>query len=167
VTGSDFRDFQTANASLRVAQRKWATARGIRFDEYDRVDRLEDNLFQPLAPASRAEYEAGDGSELGTALAPGNMYSLISSAALCCNMFDGWRGQPTAELNRALGLDSSYSVARFEAKHPTGLAGKAPNLDVELQAPGLNPVAIESKFTEAYRQTDNAFRPSNFSDQAR
>jgi hypothetical protein len=43
----------------------------------------------------------------------------------------------------------------------------APNLDVELEAPALKPVAIESKFTETYRQVGNAFRPSYFTDRAR
>ena len=66
----------------------------------------------------------------------------------------------------ALGIDRSYEVHRFESKHPTGLLGKAPNLDVELHAPGLKPIAIESKFVETYRVARNAFKPSYFSDRA-
>jgi hypothetical protein len=82
-------------------------------------------------------------------------------------MFDAWRGQPLADLAIALGVDPSYAVTQFEAKHPTGLGGIAPNLDVELEAPGLKPVAIESKFTETYRQVGNAFRPTYFTARAR
>jgi hypothetical protein len=94
------------------------------------------------------------------------MHSLISSSALCCNVFDAWRGEPLGDLATALGLDRSYSVYRFESKHPTGLLGKGPNLDLELRAPGLRPVAIESKFVETYRVVKNAFKPSYFSEKA-
>jgi hypothetical protein len=159
-------ELEEASFDLRLRQRRWAEKRGLLFDDRDRVDRLEDNLLQPLNPATQAEYEAGDGSELGTTEAPGSMYSLISSSALCCNMFDAWRGEPLADLAIAIGVDPSYAVARFEAKYPTGLGGIAPNLDVELEAPGLKPVAIESKFTETYRRVGNAFRPSYFTDRA-
>ena len=127
---------------------------------------LDDNLFQPMNPETRSEFEAGDGGELGTELKPGSMHSLISSSALCCNVFDAWRGRPLGDLGDALSIDRSYQVYRFESKHSTGLLGKAPNLDVELQAPGLKPVAIESKFVETYRVARNAFKPSYFSDRA-
>ena len=99
-------------------------------------------------------------------MAPGSMYSLISSSALCCNMFDSWRGRPLGDLGISLGIDPAYEVHRFESKHPTGLPGKAPNLDVELQADGLKPVAIESKFVETYRPARNSFQPSYFSERA-
>jgi hypothetical protein len=152
--------------TIRSAQRTWADARRVSFDRSDRVGRLEDNLFQAMNPETRSEFKSGDGSELGTGLRPGSMHSLISSSALCCNVFDAWRGRPLGDLGAALGIDRSYEVHRFESKHPTGLFGKAPNLDVELQAPGLKPVAIESKFVETYRRATNVFRPSYFSDRA-
>ena len=151
---------------VRFQQRNWASARQIDFDRSDRVEKLKDNLFQVMNPDTRLEFESGDGAELGTALSPGSMNSLISSSALCCNVFDAWRGQALGDLGAALGVDRSYSVHRFESKHPTGLLGKAPNLDVELHAPGLPPVAIESKFLETYRPARNAFKPSYFSDRA-
>jgi hypothetical protein len=119
-----------------------------------------------MSPETRSEFEAGDGGELGTELKPGSMHSLISSSSLCCNVFDAWRGRPLGDLGEALGIDRSYEVHRFESKHPTGLLGKAPNLDVELQAPGLKPIAIESKFVETYRVARNAFKPSYFSEAA-
>ena len=151
---------------IRIAQRGWAKGRSLSLDRCDRVAALEDNLFQPMNPETRSEFEAGDGGELGTQLAPGSMHSLISSSALCCNAFDAWRGRPLSDLGTALGIDRSYEVSRFESKHPTGLLGKAPNLDVELHAPDLKPIAIESKFVETYRVARNAFKPSYFSEAA-
>lgn len=151
---------------LRSAQRAWADRRQIRFNRSDRVNRLEDNLFQAMNPDTRSEFESGDGSELGTPLAPGSMFSLISSSALCCNAFDAWRGQPLSDLATSLGIDRSYTIHRFESKHPTGLRGKAPNLDVELRAPGLKPIAIESKFVEPYRPAINSFKRPYFSNRA-
>lgn len=158
--------FTQTEQLIRSAQRGWAASRQLTFDRSDRVGRLEDNLFQPMNPDTRSEFESGDGSELGTASAPGSMHSLISSSALCCNVFDAWRYQPLADLGTALGIDRSYTVHLFESKHPTGLHGKAPNLDIELQAHGLKPVAIESKFVETYRRATNAFKPAYFSDRA-
>jgi hypothetical protein len=151
---------------IRSEQRAWADARGVRFDRSDRVDQLEDNLFQAMNPETRSEFEAGDGGELGTTDAPGSMHFLISSSAMCCNAFDAWRGRPLGDFGAALGIDRSYEVHPFESKHPTGLLGKAPNLDVELHAPGMRPVAVESKFVETYRVARNAFKPSYFSDKA-
>jgi hypothetical protein len=159
-------DLANAQDLLRSAQRRWAADTGIGFDRADRVERLEDNLFQAMNTETRTEFESGDGSELGTAEALGSMYSLISSSALCCKMFDAWRGRPLGDLASALGIDRSYEVHQFEAKHPTGLPGKPPNLDVELQAPRLKPVAIESKFVETYRKATNTFKPSYFMDRA-
>ena len=158
--------FSETEIQIREAQRAWALTRGLDFDRFDRVAHLEDNLFQAMNPDTRTEFEAGDGSELGSPTAPGSMHSLISSSALCCNVFDAWRGRPLGDLGVALGIDRSYEVHRFESKHPTGLLGKAPNLDVELHATGLKPVAIESKFVETYREARNAFKPSYFSDRA-
>jgi hypothetical protein len=46
------------------------------------------------------------------------------------------------------------------------MLGKPPNLDVELHAPGLKPIAIESKFVETYRLARNTFKPTYFSELA-
>jgi hypothetical protein len=151
---------------IRIAQRGWAESQNLSFDRSDRVAVLEDNLFQPMNPETRSEFESGDGGELGSELKPGSMHSLISSSALCCNVFDAWRDRPLGDFGTALGIDRSYEVYRFESKHPTGLLGKGPNLDLELRAPGLRPVAIESKFVETYRVVKNAFKPSYFSEKA-
>ncbi len=50
---------------IKESQRRWADAN---IGEQDRgsVVRLEDNLYQPLTPQTRAQYERGDGDELGS-----------------------------------------------------------------------------------------------------
>jgi hypothetical protein len=159
-------DLSATERLIRISQRGWAEGRNLSFDRSDRLADLEDNLFQPMNLETRSEFEAGDGGELGTTDAPGSMHSLISSSALCCNVFDAWRNRPLGDLGVALGIDRSYEVHRFESKHPTGLLGKAPNLDLELHAPGMRPVAIESKFVETYRVARNAFKRSYFSNKA-
>src|SRR5687767_8908705 len=67
---------------------------------------LERNLFEPLSPQARSEYNSGDGRELGnTNGSPGKMQALHSSSALCCNVFHYWRrvGRPEA-IARACGV---------------------------------------------------------------
>jgi hypothetical protein len=71
-------------------QRKWAAARGIK-PIGNHTQTLEENLFQPLNAETKAEYKAGSGNELGSVDKPGDMYSLRSSSALVCNVFDYWR----------------------------------------------------------------------------
>jgi len=78
------------------------------------------------------------------------MQALHSSSALACNVFDYWRGRDTLALAQALDVPAPICSLGFERKYPTGLRGKAPNLDVVLQ-PAAGPVlAIESKFLEPY-----------------
>jgi len=78
------------------------------------------------------------------------MQALHSSSALACNVFDYWRGRDTGPLAAALGINAPICSIRFEQKFPTGLRGRAPNLDVVAQ-PASGPVlAIESKFLEPY-----------------
>jgi hypothetical protein len=139
----------TATA-VRQQQRKWAAGRNIRIDNAGYTEQLEDNLFQPLSPCAADEFEDGDGGELGGAGERGKMQALHSSSALACNFFDYWRGRDTAPLANALGVDAPLCSIRFEQKRPTGLRGKAPNLDVMI-CPASGPqLAIESKFLEPY-----------------
>lgn len=48
---------------IKEQQRQWADARNIQRDR-DSVVRLESNLYQPLTPQTRNQYEQGDGDEL-------------------------------------------------------------------------------------------------------
>ena len=151
-----------AQDRIIAAQRSWAARNDIEIDEHTRTVTLEDNLFQPLHEATRAEFGAGAGDELGEPGRPGKLASLYSSSALATNMFDFWRGRNATALFDALGFDAGGSVVRFEAKHPTGLQGTPPHLDIELTDGQGTPVAVESKFTEPYGRIHSQFRPVYF-----
>jgi len=150
----------SARNAIIAAQRAWALRSSIEFNEHLRTLVVEDNLFQPLSEATQAEVETGAGDELGSDGVPGKLASLYSSSALVCNMFDFWRGRDARPLFAALRLKAGGSVIGFEAKHPTGLRGTPPHLDVELVDGDGVPVAVESKFTEPYGTVHNEFRPA-------
>jgi hypothetical protein len=134
-------------------QRRWAQTRGLTVSGNGRVSRLEDNLFAPLHDETRAEIEAGDGDEFGTPDDVGKMYSLYSSSALACNVYDHWRKRPMLPMLQACGLASGGSDLKFEQKFPTGVGSKPANLDVVITDSGRRhlPVAVESKFTEPFQ----------------
>ena len=114
------------------------------------LDRLTDNLFRPLHPATIAEFARGSGNELGLSGRTAKMRSLRSSSALVCNVFDPWRGQSFGPLVSALGVRGSFSEFAFEEKLSHGLSTTPPNLDVVLYALDATPLGIESKFAEIY-----------------
>jgi len=139
-------------SSLRHADSEEDRERGAKTRVYD----LDDNLFEPLMPEARREFEAGDGGELGTESKDGNMYATHSSSALCCNVFHYWRriGQfgPVAQACRV--PSTGIRHLRFEAKHRIAdRFDRSPNLDVEIGyggSSGLRASAIECKFGEPF-----------------
>lgn len=133
---------------LLRSQRRWADARGVRYDARGCVRDLADNLLAPLAGAALDELQRGSELTPG-ATQPARIYSLGSSAALVLNVFGYWRGRDTAPLTRALGLAAYGAVRlRFEEPLPTGLAGDPPLADVALERADGSLVAIESKYAE-------------------
>jgi hypothetical protein len=120
----------TGKTVLLRAQRRWADARGVRYDAHGCVRELADNFHLPLAAATRGELERG--SELTPyATRPARLYSLGSSAALVLNVFGYWRDRAARPLLRALGIAGAESARlTFEEPLPTGLAGDAPTADV-------------------------------------
>lgn len=134
---------------LLRAQRRWADARGVRYDAHGCVRDLADNLRLPLDAATLAELERG--SELTPyTTRPARLYSLGSSAALVVNVFAHWRERDAAPLLQALGLaDGGVARLTFEEPLPTGLAGDAPSVDVALELADGRYVAIESKYGES------------------
>ena len=151
-TSTDNQETQVASPAqpVRDQQREWARSKQIAFDDAGYTTAVRDNLFQALSPCSEDEFRAGDGSELGKTGPRGKMQALHSSSALVCNVFDYWRGRDTGPLAAALDIAGPICSIAFERKYPTGLQGKAPNLDVVLR-PAHGPVlAIESKFLEPY-----------------
>lgn len=139
--------------SIQEHQWQWANSHGIAVAPNGRVKNLDENFFATLHPESRTEIMEGEGHELGTPEAVGKLYSLWSSTALACNVFDYWRGRPIEPLSEALQIAQPSHSIRFEQKFSTGVGAKAANLDVLLahtEAAYL-PVAIESKFSEPYQ----------------
>jgi hypothetical protein len=122
----------------------------VRFDRAGYTESLSDNLFAPLSVFTEEESRSGDGAELGRPGERGKMQALHSSSALACNFFDYWRGRDTHALASALSLPVPIVKIAFEQKFPTGLRGKAPNLDVVLRPLSGSLIAIESKFLEPY-----------------
>ena len=64
------------------------------------------------------------------------------------NFFGYWTTRDPAPLQSALGLEVPIERIQFEAKFPTPVGPRAPNLDVTLHLADGSLFAIESKFTE-------------------
>lgn len=152
-------------------QQLWAARKGIRLgsqfrhsdDQFQQqrgekffVYNLDDNLFEPLLPQIRKEFESGDGGELSCNSNEGNMYALHSSSALVCNVFHYWRRIESFEvLASAIGIPRRrIERIAFEQKCPISSSfPRDPNLDVLFVYQGKsNPkhVGIESKFVEPF-----------------
>jgi len=158
-----------AGEAVRKSQEVWADAREVRYDARGWCRTLEDNLFQPLNPVTRAEFGEGKGDELGNDAAPGKIYALHSSAAIACNVFDYWRDKDTRELGFALRLPRAADKIEFERTFPIFNGGTPPHLDVVLSTADDLPTAIECKFTEPYRVSSKrpdyeAFKPAYWAD---
>ena len=149
-------------AIVRKQQREWANRRGIAIDSGDYTESLQQNLFKLLSAGARADFEQGDGRELGEPGVRGKMQALRSSSALGCNVFDYWRGRDAAPIVRALGFTETVTGIDFERKFPTGLRGNAPNLDVVLTCASDRLIAIECKFLEPYGPHSSGFKPKYF-----
>lgn len=138
----------TGKTVVLRGQRRWADARGVRYDARGCVRELADNLRAPLVGAALKELQRGSELTPG-AKQPARLYSLGSSAALVLNFFGYWRDRDTTPLMHALGLPAQGVVQlRFEEPMPTGLAGDPPLADVALERADGGLVAIESKYAE-------------------
>ncbi len=150
--------------TIKEAQRRWADAHHVKRDG-ESVLVLENNLYQPLTPETRAQYENGDGDELGRDERRGKMFSLRSSSALVCNVFDYWQGRALAPVLKAVQITEEANEIAFEQKFKTGLGGNPPNLDVVFRRKDASGhvTAIESKFAEPYDDREHkGFAPSYF-----
>ena len=136
----------------KADQRRWAAEHSCAHDPRGYVGVLDLNLFQPMSPETKADFNRGSGGELrartGTRLP--KMHALHSSSVLACNIFDYWRGKDLGPLGEALGSGIRFEYLTFEAQFPTGLPGQPPNLDVALWLPSREVWGIESKFTEPF-----------------
>lgn len=125
-----------------------------------------DNLFnRRLHPATQADFQQGDGSELNDGdsswgkMRPAKMRALASSSALAVNIFDAWRDADKAALSGALGLPAPIARLQFEFKPDNyPVKPRSPNLDLLLELVDGRLVGVEAKFTEPYR-SDAQHRP--------
>lgn len=148
---------------ISIQQRTWAQNRGIRIDEDGYTLHLKDNLFLLPSRETREEFKSGRGSELGTRNSRGKMQALHSSSALVVNVFEYWRSRDIGDIARVLGAPSGVTRLQFEQRHPTGLGGTPPHIDVELRGTDWA-LAIESKFCEPYQpHARTNLAPSYFS----
>lgn len=120
------------------------------------TDTLDDNLFEPLSPDSRADFAAGDGGELGKAgPIPGKMQAVHSSSALSCNLFHYWQriGRPDI-VAKACGLpDRNVQSLAFEQHLPIDPKFRfTPNLDAlfAYSKGAVRRIGVECKFCEAF-----------------
>ena len=120
---------------------------------------LDSNLFQPLLPIVRSEFETGDGSELGSQGFPGKMQAVHSSSALGVNVLQYWKSiSAVPEIAAACGLcrrgSQVSSDIHFEEKYPIkDDFAHHPNIDVVIHnssSAKIKRFAIECKFSEAY-----------------
>lgn len=157
-----------AQRRIRDRQREWADRLGIQYSDAGYVLDLNHNLFEPLSDDMRAEFEQGDGNELG---GKRKMYALHSSSALCCNVFSYLRthdllGAFLAVCGLPLGQIASV---RFEGRfritdnHQPARFPKPANLDLVVEYPpgsDLRAVAVESKFTEPHGAHPRPIKPA-------
>jgi len=133
-------------------QQAWARQRGIKFDKDGYAFSLNDNLFLPLLPEVKKEFQSGKGDELGSDGKRGKMQALHSSSALVVNVFQYWVNQDVSDIASACDAPQGMTEMHFEQTRPTPLGGIPPHLDVEFSRNKLKPLAIESKFTEPYHR---------------
>lgn len=119
------------------------------FNEYGRVERLCDNLVER---AERVDFERdlleGDGGELAEDprwKAP-KFHAPHSSSALAVNCFAPFKRR-IHDLPNLTGENKAFDSLRFEAKCPTGVGPRDPNLDV-LLCNSSDVLGIESKLKE-------------------
>lgn len=138
--------------AIKEQQLAWAGRVGFSPDKDGYCSTLDQNLFKSLSALSRHDLFAGDGGELRKSGERCKAQALHSPAILACNFFDYWRGRDLSALATVFGTGELCGL-RFEAKFPTGMPGKAPNLDVALYEWAGGVLAIESKFTEPFRRS--------------
>jgi hypothetical protein len=166
IGGNYAMDQRATLNSIKERQRQWALSRGIAVASNGRVKGLEDNLYAALHFETQKEISESDGGELGTPGDVGKLYSLWSSSALACNVFDYWRKRNLSPLLKALSVrETGYEQPGFERKFCTGVRSARANLDIVFHSSGTAglPIAVESKFTEPYQSNEKeCLRPSYF-----
>jgi len=121
------------------------------------TQKLDLNLFEPLMPEVKNDFEDADGGELSGN--PCNMQAVHSSSALGVNIFQYWKNINQVPAIAAAcrfcntGNTSSQNI-NFEAKYPISWKfSRSPNIDIVINnspESRFKVFAIECKFSEAY-----------------
>jgi hypothetical protein len=158
-------------AALEDQQVRWAMRNGISLGAppnrptskvLSYVQRLDDNLFEPIEDSIKGQFVAGKGGELDPPDGQsGNMYAVYSSSALCLNLFHHWLRPNTPNSKPPIdGLLTAFQLPRtsvskieFEVPNEVNPHFKTPpHLDVQISfCDGPWKYAgIEAKFCEPY-----------------
>jgi hypothetical protein len=140
----------SSRSRILAQQKAWAQAAGLKVIAPGYLESVAANLRLPMATATLAAFQAGEGAELKDfPRHPAKLRALFSSAALVINVFEHWTlHAPAAPLLSALGIEGTVRAIDFEARFPISADGTPPNLDVALRLDGGRCIGIESKFTE-------------------
>jgi len=145
-------------------QRAWASRCGIRLVKGSPgtkkpllyVEKLDDNLFEPLCPEARLEYEHGNGTPLaGKNGRLPHLHAVHNSDALAANVFHYWKMREPSRVARYLDVGAKEPMSpsiHFEKKFHI-LPRTPPNIDVAIRHQNgccCDWVGIESKFVETY-----------------
>ena len=124
------------------------------------TEELEDNLFEPLLPKTRQEFESGDGREIPySSSGLTKMNAVHSSSALSVNVFQYWQ-----KINQVPSIASACGLCNKKNKYPESISFEQkypinesfqfhPNIDVIIKnrkGSKYKSYAIECKFSEAY-----------------
>ena len=156
-----------ANEYIISEQIQWAHRNNITLTGSKGHDRgrqvytknFDDNLFEPLMPEVKSDFEEADGGELTGDPYPCKMQAIHSSSALGVNIFQYWkRINQVSAIAAACGFysadNSSSQGINFEVKYPISEKfSRSPNIDVVIKNSSesrFEVFAIESKFSEAY-----------------
>lgn len=138
---------------IKTKQRNWATQRNLKLvggtipnkGEKNYLEKLDENLFQPLANEILSQLENGDGNETKNSLFRlAKMNALHSSSAIVVNTFQYWHKKDVYPILYACKLCS---------KHPSGvdimienIGSNQPKIFSISRNPRANQIDFESKF---------------------
>lgn len=161
---------------IKEKQRVWAIRNGKKLrNDYDLyITNVEDNIFNGLSQNTRKEFDDARGGELkDIEKHPAKMSALLSSSALCVNIFQYFQDK-SKELKLLLLREcklvrNDYNcddvIIKFECTDYPICSGKeiiaTPNIDIVIITIKNNEedkiFAIESKFTEPYKRSHHYF----------
>ena len=143
---------------IQSKQQNWAGRKGYNLiggtipnkGEKNYLEKLDDNLFQPLTTETLSQFENGDGNELTDSQSRlAKMKALHSSSAIVVNTFQYWHDKDVYPILVACKLCS---------KHPSGVDIMYENIgsnQEKIFSISRNPLANKIKFEEKFTISDD------------